>query len=83
MRLSIHDDDPGYNWRLIHRRPKAYLDGQSVDGVVTADEETGMILRHKLDRDGNVQLNREKTEVLTERLYGKVEIVFEKGLVDP
>ena len=76
MRLSVRNDDPGYNL-LLAKKARPYLQGQFVDCAITADEELGIIIRHNLDRDGKIQLTKDKTEILLQTLHGSVEIRFD------
>lgn len=81
MRLSVIADDPGY---LVYaamghlgREVRIKLDGQEVSGVLTADDEEGLIVRAK--RDELHLLMIKDGEVLTEEIRGKVEIIPPAG----
>lgn len=47
MRISILSGDPGYpalqKMRAEGRAPRVYLDGERVEGCITADEEHGFV----------------------------------------
>jgi hypothetical protein len=73
MRSSVLKDDLGFK----NFRPGAYeifLNGEKVPQVLTADEEQGYILKHKLDEHGKLVINAAGTAVEREELRGKVEI---------
>lgn len=77
MRISTNQDDRGYTaWQNIQSRGdclKVYLDGHEQQGVVTADDEAGLVVRHVLNSDGQAQINPENTnEVWTEEVRGQV-----------
>ncbi|TAK94682.1 MAG: hypothetical protein EPO09_09145 [Aquabacterium sp.] len=77
MRLSVDKSDPGYH--PLTFGVKVYLCGVPAKFVVTADEEKGMCVMHVLNEHGQPQLNRERTEVLTETVYGSVRIEIPEG----
>lgn len=70
MRLSTREDDPGYVRGLAG--VKVFFNGYERKHVFTADEEKGMIVAAALDAQGRVQLNADRSDVLTETLYGVV-----------
>ena len=78
MRLSTHEDDPGFiAWKKLvtDNDIDIFLDGVEIKSVETADEELGYVLHCVLDADGNVQLHPEReNEVWTTESSGRVEI---------
>lgn len=56
MRLSSDRADPGFLPALVGPAPRprfdVTLDGELVQGVVTADEEEGLVVVHVRDEDG-------------------------------
>ena len=77
MRLSVMKGDPGYHKKAHWFR--VYLDDHFVDHCFTADEDAGCLWKYKTDENGRILMNDQKTEVLTEQLFGHVELVLEKG----
>lgn len=72
MRLSADKNDFGYhpdgkNWDVV-------FNGRQLVGVVTADEELGLIVEWERDADGRFVIDRIAGEVKTVRRYGKVEL---------
>jgi hypothetical protein len=78
MRLSVRETDPGHrNWRpSMAGQVHVFVDGTVVDKVITVDEEEGYVLRFKTDEFGNVLINADRTEALTEELRGEVHFVI-------
>ncbi len=70
MRLSILDHDPDYSPDAVLYR--VYLDGEEIQGVVTADEEKGYVVRYITDEEGNVQLNGDEFDF--ETVFGEVRL---------
>ena len=73
MRLSVKKSDPGY--RPDAHQYKPYLNGVLVKNCFTADEDRGYVLVYKTDENGNYLLNELRTEILTKKLFGKVELI--------
>jgi hypothetical protein len=76
MRLSIRIDDPGYDRDA--RAAKIFLNGATLDRVITADEEAGTILRYAQGPGGRNIVEGAKFK--EETLGGCVKITFEKGV---
>jgi hypothetical protein len=72
MRLSADPNDPAY--APLTGGIRVFLDGIERCNVVTADEEKRLVVVHPLDERGNLILNRERDEVVTETLHGHVRI---------
>ena len=76
MRVSVREEDPGYNLAV------AFNCSIIVDGVdvtlrcFTADEEKGIALCYKHDEDGKLYVD--SGMMAEEILHGKVEIEFHK-----
>lgn len=76
MRVSIRQDDPGYNSAV------AFNCSILVDGVdvtlrcFTADEEKGIAICYKHNEDGEPYIDLGR--MAEETLHGKVEIKFHK-----
>lgn len=77
MRLSADESDSGYSkwWSLGHRRHyvDVFLDGDLIQGVVTADDVEGLAVVYAHDHDGRVVPIDGKP--LKRTLRGKVKIV--------
>ena len=73
MRMSVKKNDSGYHKRAYNF--KVLLDGHDLQDCFTADEDMGYALIHKRDENGQMVLNEYKDEVVTEKVFGKVEIV--------
>lgn len=73
MRISTNSDDAGYTRTIAGVVIRC--DGRALSHVITADDETGYILRLQ-HQDGQFVLNDDKTDILTEELHGKVEIIM-------
>ena len=74
MRMSVHKNDPGY-----HPRAHFYsvlLDGKDLPMCITADEDRGYAVVHKIDSEGNAFLNETKDATVKEKVFGKIEIVL-------
>jgi len=71
--MSVNKNDESYNpnaqWGW-----QPFLNGEKVKDCFTADEDLGYVMVHKRDSDGKIMLNDNKTEILTDRLFGKVEL---------
>jgi len=79
MRLSVKREDPGYHVKA--HRYRAFLNGVRVDRCFTADEEMGTLWRYKTDQNGKILLREDYTEVLTEQLFGQVELRLHKETI--
>jgi len=53
VRISIREDDPGYNLEKSVRAT-VFLDGVRLDQCFTADEELGIAACFKTDANGNL-----------------------------
>ncbi len=74
MRLSIDEDDPGYDERAIGQC-RVLLDGVDVtNNCYTADEEEGKVWCRKRNELGNCFIDPETGGVASEVLTGKVKI---------
>jgi hypothetical protein len=73
MRLSVLKDDPGYK-NFVPGKYQVYLNDRPIRLCITADEETGFVLCHGADENGNPDVNKEGTETTKITFYGKVEI---------
>ena len=80
MRLSVRTGDKGFN--PIAHQCSVRIDGELNMRVVTADEELGYALAYKEDEDGNLTVDPDTHEVVTEELHGKVEILIPVSLTD-
>lgn len=72
MRLSVELGDPGYQPSHITRFARVTLNGQELRSCITADEEAGIAIVHKFDRNGRPVVVG--GDVLTETLHGVVRI---------
>lgn len=76
MRISVDRDDPGYaEWESLGETrysAKVFLDGVEMRGVITADEEAGMVVRYRMKDNGLIVI--ENGDVVRETLYGVVEL---------
>lgn len=78
MRLSIYEDDPGYDRRALGSC-KVFVDGVDVtDNCYTADEEEGKAWCRKRNELGNTFIDPATGEVANEVLTGRVEIFLTK-----
>jgi hypothetical protein len=76
MRLSTDPNDPGYSAFIYNKGSiKVLLEGVELKGVITADEEKRFIVQAVFDDNGKYKLNKDKTEVLKQTIYGNVAIL--------
>lgn len=73
MRISCEKTDPAYRYGVAHQC-KVRFNGVEINFVVTADEEKRYIKRMCLNQWGNPILNADKSDYLTEEVYGDVYI---------
>lgn len=73
MRLTVADMENHGIWEK-YRQCKIFLDDVHQHHCIVADEEAGYIEKFKINGDGSLMLNEQKTEVMTEKLYGIVRI---------
>lgn len=59
----------------IHIR-EVRVDGVRVDGVVMADPHRGVVESLMFDKDGNARVDKRRKRILTKRLRGNVEVIF-------
>lgn len=57
---------------------KIFLDGIEMNNVVVADQSMGHIDKIVFNANGKPKLNKSRDEVLTGRLFGKVEFLFKE-----
>lgn len=77
MRASTNKDDPGYHNfvnSLAGGGLVAYCDGELIPSPITADEEEGFVIAHRLDAAGQPQLDESGCKVDTITHRGAVEI---------
>ena len=74
MRISVEKDDTGYS-HSVARDINVLLDGLLVDGCITADTNSGYVKRYKKGEDGRFLIDKERQDIVSEEVYGKVEIV--------
>lgn len=80
MRLSIREDDPGYDPRAI-KDCKAFVDGVEVtERCHTADEEEGKVWCFKHNEIGQPFIDQATGKTAEEILIGKVIILVGKGI---
>lgn len=81
MRLSVNSDDAGYaNWlALAGRSVHVRLNGELVNGCLTADTDTGFVLLAVKDVDGHVLLNEAGDDVASRVMYGAVTIDLDEA----
>lgn len=72
MRVSMDESDRGYTGRLPGVR--VYLDGQEQRGVITADDEEGLVVRLQRNRLGHFVLDEARQEAAREEIRGVVRI---------
>lgn len=75
MRVSCEEGDAGYVTFILERGrmpQKVYLDGVLIHDAITADDELGVVIRYKRDRDDNLILDGDGAA--RETLHGRVEI---------
>ena len=68
MRLSCDKTDPGYSQWCFTPSIEIFLDGEKIEGCITADEEKGEALVY------TKEIPQSTTEIPTEILYGEVVI---------
>lgn len=74
MRLSCDPKDPGYaNFNPL-KPVKIQLDGVPQFGVITADDQLGLITRYVRDENGRMKVNADGSQFETETVRGKVVI---------
>ncbi len=86
MRVSVRDNDPGYDeaaqagwWGKYSGKCKILVDGLDVTDICsTADEEQGVVFCYKLNKDGRKYIELDPFPnaefIASQALYGKVEI---------
>ncbi len=74
MRISADKHDPGYQPNIMSKYD-VYFDGTRLDFVVTADDETGVIVRGVSDERGLIV---SKGHLVEETLRGDVTLVPRK-----
>lgn len=72
MRLSVDTGSP--YWRADGYEHQVFVDGLAIRLCVEASEEEGWATMVTTDDAGKLMLNDERTQALTHKLYGKVEI---------
>lgn len=78
MRFSVRDNDPGYlpyHLQVVgaNKHLTVYLDGEVQSLVITADDETGEVVRYVRDAQGNPQIDpNNKDQAWTETVTGRV-----------
>lgn len=77
MRLSTLHGDRGYWKPTVGVR--VFLDGVEQKFVVLADEELGLIVRHKVGADGRQVIDRAKQSLVVEEARGVVRIELPDG----
>lgn len=70
MKLSMQNESP------LNSLAKIMLNDVHIKEVIEASEEDGYVIHFKRDANGNVMTNADCSGALTERLEGKVEIIF-------
>ncbi len=76
MRITVDPHDRGTLVNPIEARIEVYLDGARMDRVITADEEEGMVVRHKVDSSGRLVISLDGKCAMTETLKGSVQVVI-------
>ncbi len=75
MRVSVRENDPGFNMRVANRC-KVFVNGVDVTNrCYTADEEKGIVWCYKWNEEKRVFLDPIKNEAAQKTLRGKVEII--------
>lgn len=75
MRVSVDKDDPGFiGIGPTTPRYRVYLDDREVKLVITADDEAGIVICHKVDENGRAVLGPVPYELASETLRGRVRI---------
>ena len=67
---NIHRIDDGLGQR------KVYLDGALVEKCIGANIRRGFVIRYKVDKKGYVLFDRVSNSGVTEKVRGKVRVVF-------
>lgn len=70
MKLSIENESP------LNGLAKVICNNVYITDVTEVSEEEGYVIHYKRDNNGNLMTNADCSGVLTERMEGKVEIVF-------
>ena len=76
MRVSTDQSDPGFTGPL---GIQITLNGEPIKHVITADEEQGLVIVHKLDSEGNPLFDPVTMNMEQERLHGVVRIDLPPG----
>lgn len=83
MRISVDPDDPGALLNLALRRIGAkvdvYLDGEKCEAVITADDETGEVVRLRQWRGAIILDHDLKASRETLRGTVRIEVTFHLG----
>lgn len=80
MRVTVDDMEKPEIFRKF-QDVKILVDGVEHKSVIVADQEGGYIEKHKVGPSGLICLNADKTEVLTEKVFGVVEFIFREGVL--
>jgi hypothetical protein len=72
MRISADPNDPGHEAYAINPRVMVFLDGDPQRGVVTADDEQGVLIRYRLDDRGMPVVEEDRFAL--EVKVGRVEV---------
>ena len=75
MRVSVDNDDPdyiGFGPTTPHYR--VWLNDREVKFAITADDEAGVVISHKVDENGRVVLGDKPYELARETQHGRVRI---------
>lgn len=74
MRVSVDKYDPGYIGLFPATHYRVWLDDREVKFVITADDEAGVVICHKVDKNGQVVLGSMPYTLERETLHGRVRI---------
>jgi hypothetical protein len=78
MRVSIRPGDSGYSLhrhlRSNGKRAIITLNGEHESGAITADSEAGVLVRYKIDDEGEMEFDLDREDYVDEVIHGKVEI---------
>ena len=74
MRISVDKRDRGHRFDVDLTRVRVYLDDVRVDNAVTADEEEGLVVRHKEDEHGRPTVSEDGQHLVLESVRGRVRI---------